>query len=46
MGRTCRDAVNSLMVDPDGEIIPVHGRCYRFSIANVRDGGLRHAWNH
>jgi MoaA/NifB/PqqE/SkfB family radical SAM enzyme len=46
MGRTCRDAFNSLMVDPDGEIIPVHGRCYRFPIANVRDGGLRQAWNH
>lgn len=46
MGRACRDAFNSLMVDPDGEIIPVHGRCYRFPIANVRDGGLRQAWNH
>jgi Fe-coproporphyrin III synthase len=46
MGRECRDAFNSLMVDPDGEIIPVHGRCYRFPIANVHDGGLKRVWNH
>jgi Fe-coproporphyrin III synthase len=46
MGRECRDAFKSLMVDPDGEIIPVHGRCYRFPIANVHDGDLKSVWNH
>ena len=45
-GRACRDAFNTLMVDSDGEIIPVHGRCYRFPIANIRDGGLSQTWNH
>jgi MoaA/NifB/PqqE/SkfB family radical SAM enzyme len=46
MGRACRDAFSSLMVDPDGEVIPVHGRCFRFPIANIHDGGLKQAWNH
>lgn len=46
LGRACRDVFKMLMVDPDGEIIPAHGRCYRFPIANVRDGGLKQAWNH
>jgi radical SAM protein with 4Fe4S-binding SPASM domain len=46
LGRSCRDAFNSLAIDPDGEIVPTHGRCYRFPVMNVHDGGLGEAWNH
>jgi len=46
LGRRCQDAFRSLMIDADGEVIPVHGRCFRFPIANVRDQSLTQLWNH
>lgn len=46
IGRRCHDAFRILMVDADGESVPVHGRCYRFPIANVRDVGLEGIWKH
>ena len=46
VGRRCHDAFRILMVDADGESVPVHGRCYRFPIANVRDIGLEGIWKH
>lgn len=46
VGRRCHDAFRILMVDADGESVPVHGRCYRFPIANVRDAGLEGIWKH
>jgi hypothetical protein len=46
VGRRCHDAFRMLMIDADGEAIPVHGRCYRFPIANVRDVGLARLWTH
>jgi MoaA/NifB/PqqE/SkfB family radical SAM enzyme len=46
VGRRCSDAFRILMVDADGEAIPVHGRCYRFPIANVREVGLEGVWQH
>lgn len=46
VGRRCHDAFRILMIDADGEAVPVHGRCYRFPIANVRDVGVEGIWNH
>lgn len=46
VGRRCHDVFRILMVDSDGESVPVHGRCYRFPIANVRDVGLEGIWKH
>jgi MoaA/NifB/PqqE/SkfB family radical SAM enzyme len=46
IGRRCHDAFRILMIDADGESVPVHGRCYRFPIANVRDAGLESIWKH
>jgi MoaA/NifB/PqqE/SkfB family radical SAM enzyme len=46
VGRRCNDAFRMLMIDADGEAVPVHGRCYRFPIANVRDAGLAGIWTH
>lgn len=46
VGRRCHDAFRILMVDADGESVPVHGRCFRFPIANVRDAGLEGIWKH
>jgi MoaA/NifB/PqqE/SkfB family radical SAM enzyme len=46
VGRRCHDAFRMLMIDADGEAVPVHGRCYRFSIANVVDGGIEGLWRH
>jgi len=46
VGRRCNDANRVLMIDADGESVPVHGRCYRFPIANVRDVGLDGVWTH
>lgn len=46
VGRRCHDASRILMIDSDGEAIPVHGRCFRFPIANIRDLSLREIWNH
>jgi MoaA/NifB/PqqE/SkfB family radical SAM enzyme len=46
VGRRCHDAFRMLMIDADGEAVPVHGRCYRFPIANVRDVGLAGVWAH
>ena len=46
VGRQCIDAFRSIMIDPDGDIIPVHGRCFRFPVVNVHREGLEGAWNH
>ncbi|WP_158915266.1 radical SAM protein [Caulobacter sp. S45] len=46
VGRTCHDASRILMIDPDGEAIPVHGRCFRFPIGNIRQQSLASIWNH
>ena len=46
IGRACRDASRILMIDADGEAIPVHGRCFRFPIGNVREQSLASLWNH
>jgi MoaA/NifB/PqqE/SkfB family radical SAM enzyme len=46
VGRRCDDAFRILMIDADGESVPVHGRCYRFPIANIRDVGLKGVWEH
>ena len=46
IGRACQDASRMLMIDPDGEAIPVHGRCFRFPIGNIRDFSLASLWNH
>ena len=35
-----------LMIDADGEAVPVHGRCYRFPIANILNVGLAGLWTH
>jgi len=45
-GRRCNDATRIVMIDSDGEAIPVHGRCYRFPIANIRQTALKDIWNH
>lgn len=46
IGRRCHDATRILMIDSDGEAIPVHGRCFRFPIANIRTHSLKQIWNH
>ena len=46
VGRTCHDASRMLMIDSDGEAIPVHGRCFRFPIGNIREQSLASIWNH
>ncbi len=46
VGRRCHDANRILMIDSDGEAIPVHGRCFRFPIANIRTHSLKQIWNH
>ena len=35
-----------IMIDSDGEAIPVHGRCFRFPIANIRNQSLADIWKH
>ena len=46
VGRRCLDVFRSIMIDPDGDIIPVHGRCFRFPLGNIHREGLKGAWNH
>jgi MoaA/NifB/PqqE/SkfB family radical SAM enzyme len=46
VGRACHDVSRMLMLDPDGEAIPVHGRCFRFPIGNIREQSLASLWNH
>jgi len=46
VGRACHDASRMLMIDADGEAIPVHGRCFRFPIGNIREHSLASIWNH
>jgi MoaA/NifB/PqqE/SkfB family radical SAM enzyme len=46
IGRACHDATRMLMIDSDGEAIPVHGRCFRFPIGNIREQSLASLWNH
>ena len=46
IGRACHDVSRMLMIDPDGEAIPVHGRCFRFPIGNIREQSLASIWNH
>ena len=46
IGRACHDASRMLMIDADGEAIPVHGRCFRFPIGNIREQSLASIWNH
>ena len=44
VGRRCHDVARSLMIDSDGEAIPVHGRCFRFPIGNIRNQDLPQLW--
>lgn len=46
IGRACHDVSRMLMIDADGEAIPVHGRCFRFPIGNIREQSLASLWNH
>lgn len=46
IGRRCHDVNRILMIDSDGEAIPVHGRCFRFPIANIRTRPLKQIWGH
>jgi Fe-coproporphyrin III synthase len=46
IGRRCNDATRNLMIDSDGEAIPVHGRCFRFPIANIASTPLNDIWHH
>ena len=46
IGRRCHDSMRSLMIDSDGEAIPVHGRCFRFPIANLANLSLKEIWHH
>jgi MoaA/NifB/PqqE/SkfB family radical SAM enzyme len=46
VGRACHDVSRMLMIDADGEAIPVHGRCFRFPIGNIREQSLASIWNH
>jgi Fe-coproporphyrin III synthase len=46
IGRRCHDATRSLMIDSDGEAIPVHGRCFRFPIGNLATVSLDQIWHH
>jgi len=46
IGRRCIDANRMIMIDSDGEAIPVHGRCFRFPIANIRNRSLAEIWHH
>jgi len=46
IGRRCNDATRNLMIDADGEAIPVHGRCFRFPIANIASTPLDGIWRH
>ena len=46
VGRRCNDAFRMFMIDPDGDVIPVHGRCFRFPVANIRDISLKQIWHH
>jgi MoaA/NifB/PqqE/SkfB family radical SAM enzyme len=46
IGRACHDASRMIMIDPDGEAIPVHGRCFRFPIGNIGEQSLASLWNH
>ena len=46
VGRRCLDVFRSIMIDPDGDVIPVHGRCFRFPVVNIHRESLGVAWNH
>lgn len=46
IGRRCHDANRIMMIDSDGEAIPVHGRCFRFPIGNIQALTLKQIWNH
>jgi Fe-coproporphyrin III synthase len=46
IGRACHDAFRMFMIDPDGEVIPVHGRCFRLPVANISDTSLKEIWRH
>jgi MoaA/NifB/PqqE/SkfB family radical SAM enzyme len=46
VGRRCNDVYRMFMIDSDGEVIPVHGRCFRFPVANIRDASLKQIWHH
>lgn len=45
VGRRCRDVHRMLMIDPDGEAIPTHGRCFRMPVGNIKDTNLAALWN-
>lgn len=45
VGTRCQDPFRIMMIDSDGEVIPAHGRCFRFPVGNIRDQSLRSLWN-
>ncbi len=45
VGTTCKDPFRIMMIDADGEVIPAHGRCFRFPVGNIDDQSLKDLWN-
>lgn len=45
VAKRCLDPFRVMMVDADGEVIPAHGRCFRFPVGNVTDQPLKTLWN-
>lgn len=45
VGTRCDDPFRIMMIDSDGEVIPAHGRCFRFPIGNINDIPLKSMWN-
>lgn len=45
VGTGCTDPFRIAMVDADGEVIPAHGRCFRFPVGNIEDQPLSTLWN-
>ncbi len=45
IGSGCGDLFRILMIDPDGEAIPAHGRCFRLPIGNISTQTLPALWN-
>lgn len=45
VGKGCTDPFRIMMIDSDGEVIPAHGRCFRFPLGNITDHGIKALWN-
>ena len=45
VGKICMDSASTMMIKPDGSVMPAHGRCFNIEVGNLYTSNLKAIWN-